>query len=239
MQVLPGLGMPENAEREPARRILDRLDGAVVSVSRDAQARPEPTKALMVVRLHRRVLAEQLAEARALLEHHVVIREHSGRVLVPVVPDVVREVLHEIAAGRDVEDLRSTADRENRHVARERSLQERQLRTVALGDDVLRLGVRILPVELRIEIGAAGEDDGVERVQRLVDSRVEGRDEQRPPACALHCSDVLSRDERDLLVPRAEARRRHVRRDPDERPGHGHSPSGCPSSIRIGPGSPR
>ena len=217
--------MPEHAEREPPRRILDRLDGAVIRVSRDSQAGPEPPEALMVVRLHRRLLAEQLAEASALLQHDVVIREDPRCVLVAVVTDVVGEVLHEIATRRDVEDLRPAADREHRHVARERGPQQRQLGAVALGDDAPRLGMRILPVELGVEIRAAGEDDGVERVERLLDRRVERRDEQRPPTRALDRADVMGRDERSLLVPRAETRRRQIRRDSDHGSSHGHGVS--------------
>ena len=47
----------------------------------------------MVVRLHRRVSSEQCTEVGSLLEQDVVVGELSRRVLVPVVPDVVRQVL--------------------------------------------------------------------------------------------------------------------------------------------------
>src|SRR4029079_6039435 len=74
-QVLPGLRMPEHAEREAARGILKRLDRAVVGPRRLAQPVPEPAEALMVMRLHRRVLAQQPAELRLGIERHAVLCE--------------------------------------------------------------------------------------------------------------------------------------------------------------------
>jgi hypothetical protein len=41
--------VPEDAEREPTRRVFDRLDRAVVGPRRLAKAAGEPTERLMVV----------------------------------------------------------------------------------------------------------------------------------------------------------------------------------------------
>ena len=94
--------------------------------------------------------------------------------LVAVVADDVREMLDEIAAEGDVEDLRAAADREHGEVARERRVQQRQLGAVALGRRPPRLGVRLLAVELGVEVGAAREDEPVERARASRRSRRAG-----------------------------------------------------------------
>src|SRR5437868_13294375 len=112
--VFARLRMPEDAEGEAPRRILDRLDGAVLGDRGHAQPLSEAPEALVVVRLDRCALAEQLPEPASRLERDVVIREDTRRVLVLLVADDVREVLDEVAAERDVQHLRAAADREHR-----------------------------------------------------------------------------------------------------------------------------
>ena len=217
LQILARLGMPQHAEREPPLGILDRLDRAVLGVRRGPQAAAEPAKRLVVMRLNGSMVAHDRAEPRSFFDHHIVVGEDAGRVLVPLVTDHLRQVLNQVAAERHVQHLRPAADRENGHVAGKRSLQQSQLRAVARQDDASRLGMRLLPVQLGIEIGPAGEDEAVQRVERLVHAVLRRRDEQRPTAGALDRTDVVGRNERGLDLPHAEPRRRDVRRDPDDR----------------------
>src|SRR6478735_219632 len=154
-QVLPGLRMPEHAEREAVRGILERLDRAVGGARRLAQTLAEPTEALMVMRLHRRVLAQQPAELRLRIDRNAVLGELARELLVLLVADDVRQVLDEVAAEGDVEHLRAPADREHGHVSRQRGLQQRQLRAVALLNDAAGRLVGLLAVGRRVEIGAA------------------------------------------------------------------------------------
>src|SRR6266496_4283797 len=109
--VVAGFGMPEDADREAAGRIFDRLDGAVVRPRRFRQAFAEPPEALVVMRFDRRALAEKRADAAGAFEPDVVVGERAGRVLVPLVADDVRQVLDEVAAQCHVEHLASAADR--------------------------------------------------------------------------------------------------------------------------------
>ena len=176
--------------------------------------------ALVMVRLHGRSVAEQPREPRAGLDRDVVVGEAAGALLVPVVPDEVGQVLDQVAAERDVQHLRAAADREHRQVARERRGQQRELGAVALGHDPVRLGMRLLAVQLRVEVGAAGEDQPVERVQRLLDAVVGGRHEQRACARALDRAHVVVRHERRRQLPDAEGRGRDVRRDAHDRLDH-------------------
>ena len=169
--VLACFGVPEDADREPAAMDPRRASSVPSSAHRDlAQARAEPTEALVVVRLDRRAIAEDRAEPAVALEANVVVGERPGRVLVLLVADDVGQVLNEIAAERDVEHLAAAADGEHRHVALERRFEQRSSARSRSRHDAGRLGVRLLAVELGVEIGAAGEDDPVERVERLVDS---------------------------------------------------------------------
>ena len=58
----------------------------------------------MVVRLHRRVAADERAEPGAVLDPHLVVAEDAGHRAVLLVADDVRQVLDEVAAARDVQD---------------------------------------------------------------------------------------------------------------------------------------
>ena len=131
--------------------------------------------------------------------------------------DDVGKVLDEVAAAGDVQHLAPAADGQHGHVARERALEERELGAVALGPRPVRLGVRLGAVGLRVEVGAAGEDEPVERVERLLDAFRRRGHEQRPPAGALDRADVRERDERRRQLPDAPAGVLGVARDPDDR----------------------
>src|SRR2546421_1878715 len=136
--------MPEHAGGDPPRRILDRLQRSVLGPGRLGEALPQPAEALMVVALHRRTVAEDSLHPAAGFQLDVVIAEGARRVLVLLVTDDVRQVLNEVAAESDVQDLAAAADREHGHVAPERRLEERQLRAVTIRKDARRLVVRLL-----------------------------------------------------------------------------------------------
>ena len=106
--------MPEHAERERPGRILDRFHRPVLGVGACHEPLPQAPEALVVVRLHGRVLPEQRAHARPGVDLDVVVGERAGRVLVLVVADQLGQVLLEVAAACDVQDLAAAADREHR-----------------------------------------------------------------------------------------------------------------------------
>jgi hypothetical protein len=138
-------------------------------------------------------------------------------VLVVLVADDFGKVLDEVAAPGDVQHLAPAADRQHGHVARERALEEHELRAVALGARPVRRGMRLGAVALRVEVGAAREDEAVESVQGLLDSLRRRRHQQRPPAGLLDRADVRERDERRRQLPDAPAGLFGVARDPDDR----------------------
>jgi hypothetical protein len=105
-----------------------------------------------MVRLHGRSLAEQRAEAAAVLHLDLMVGEDTGGVLVLLVADDLRQVLEEIASAGDVQHLRSTAYREYRHVSLERRREQGQLAAVPLRSRPGRLRVRLLAVLRRVDV---------------------------------------------------------------------------------------
>src|SRR5207302_3378350 len=98
------LGMPEHAEREALRRVLDALERPVLRPGRLAQVRADPPEALVVVGLHRRAVAEQRAEPALGIDAHAVRREDARRLAVLRVADDLRQVLDEVPAAGDVQE---------------------------------------------------------------------------------------------------------------------------------------
>ena len=147
------------------------------------------------------MVAEQRLEPRARLERHVVVGVLTRSVLVLVVADEVRKMLDEVAAEADVQHLAPAADGEQGHVAREGPVQESQLGAVPLLEHPVRLRVRIVAVRRRIEVGAAGQHQRVEQVERLLGAFLARRDQHGPAAGALDGPHVVGRNERRLLLP--------------------------------------
>ena len=84
---------------------LDGLDCSVVGAAADANAATESVDRLVVVRLHFGTLAERLARAAAGDRFDDVFTKDPGHLLVPVVPDDIRQVGYEGAAPCDVDQL--------------------------------------------------------------------------------------------------------------------------------------
>jgi len=210
--------MPEDTDGEAPLRILERLDCAVVGPRDLAEALAETAVALVVVRFHRRVLTEQGADAARRLDPDVVVGELAGRVPMPLVAELVRQVLDEVASERDVEHLRAAAHGENRHVPLERRLQHVHLRLVPRVTGRVGLRMRVGAVQRRIDIRAAREDDAVEHRQRLLDRVLYRRDDERTPAGMVEGPDIAQRDKGRLLLPGAPANLLGVRGDADHRP---------------------
>src|SRR5439155_8675203 len=165
--ILPRLRMPEHADGEPPLRVLEPLDRAVVGPCNLDEAVTDSACTLVVMRLHRRAVAEDGAEPRAVVDLHAVLREDALHLAVLLATDDVRKMLDEVAAARNVQDLEAAADREHRHVACERAFEKRELAAVALGARRVRLRMRVGAVGLRIEIVATGKEQSVECVERL------------------------------------------------------------------------
>src|SRR5207244_465582 len=126
--VLALLRVPEDAESEALRGILDALERAVVRPRRFSQSLAQPPEPLVVVRLDRRSLADQASQPARRVDAHRVIGEDPERLPVLLVAHALRQVLDEVATSRDVQELAPAADGQDAHVARQRALHERQLR---------------------------------------------------------------------------------------------------------------
>src|SRR3989454_3546306 len=134
---------------------------------------------------------------------------------------LIRDVLVEAPAQRDVDDLDAAADGEERHVVVERPVDEADLESVTRRGDFARGVVALLAEARGVDVAAAREDEAVEALPEHTErGLVELRREQHgdPPG----------------LLNRAQGRRVHVRalgllvegdrgRDADEGPGHDSS----------------
>ena len=120
--VLLHLGMPEDADGEALPGILEPLERAVLGPRRLDEPLPHAADALVVARLDAVVAgAEDLGEPRALLHVDRVLGERAVHFAMALVPDRLGQVLDEVAAAGDVQELEAAADRERRHVALERA----------------------------------------------------------------------------------------------------------------------
>src|SRR5712691_2845523 len=125
-------------------------------------------------------------------------------------------MLLQFAAAGYVQLLDAAADAEHRHVTLQGAREERELGAVALRVDAECLRMGLVAVDLRVEVGAAGEDERVERVERLLDRFLARRHEQRPPSRALDGPHVVGGNQRSLELPVAPAGGRDVRGDADD-----------------------
>ena len=171
--------MPLDAEAEARGWIFDRLDDAVGRGGRDAEPGRDLLDRLVMaaVRLARvgvaQPFAHQAREQRVFVDPHFVrqvvglVRRHRPAVLQRA-GHLRGDVLHQRAAARDVQDLDAAADREDRQVAAARLADERELELVARRIDVHHRRMSRLAVAGRRDVLAAGEQQAVDCVDRLV-----------------------------------------------------------------------
>ena len=221
--VLALLGMPETPT---AKRLAGSSSASIVPSSaqptsrRSAPIAPRPWWwwDLTVERL-----AQQRADAAVGVERDRVVGELARRLLVPLVAHDLGQMLDEVAAADDVEDLRAAAHRQDGHVTRERGLEQRNLGGIALRAHATRGRMRLVAVQRRIEVAAAGEHEPVDRVERLLYPVRARRQQERPSPRGLDCPHVRVGHDRSKLRPVAPAGVLHVGADPDSRPAHPRS----------------
>ena len=166
------------------------------------------------------------------LDVDVVVGEHARRVLCRSSPTHLGEVLDEVAPARDVQDLRAAADGEHRHVALERRARGARARRASRSGRVpVVSGCGSAPYVAGSRSLAAGEDEAVERVERLLDAvaraaarAAHARRRARPPATYMSGTSADGSSQR----PTAQARRG---RDADQGLSH-------PRMVRIRRASP-
>jgi hypothetical protein len=130
---------------------------------------------------------------------------------------VADEVLVDRPAERDVEQLHSAADAEERHAPLQGAARERQLELVALrigGLGVLRAGVAVAP---RVEVGPADRHQPVDAVEQHLGRTRVHRQQHRHRAARLHRRHVGVGGQMRRLVPESPARALPHGADPDHR----------------------
>ena len=197
------LGVPLHGDGEVlvGQGALHGLDEPVGGDGGDEQPLAEPPDPLVVQAVHGELgEADDPGEPRGLVaEAHRVGEVVAGVALAGEVVVLHRgghlagEVLVEGAAGGDVEDLQPAADAEDRLAVLGGPAHEQQLELVARRVAPVAAGAPRVVVARRVEVGAAGEEDAVERV---VDGARGGLvvgdqgDHQRHPARLGHRADV-------------------------------------------------
>src|SRR2546428_9115322 len=166
--------MPLHADDEAvAVRQLDAFDDPVGGPGNLAEAAAERLDRLVVHTVHLELeRAEDLAEARALAHHfhgvrglvawlRLAVRERLVR-RIRGVAVLIRDVLVEASAQRDVDDLDASADGQEGHVVVERPVDEADLEGVTRLGDSARGVVALLAEARGVDVAAAREDEAVE-----------------------------------------------------------------------------
>jgi hypothetical protein len=164
------LGMPLHGHGPRGGLDLHRLGHPVVGLCDETKPATETADRLVVHAVTgRRALGAQRGRQTA-------VAVDGDRVLHE--PVVVRaDVLHQVAAERDVEHLHAAADRQHRLVGLERQADDVELDLVVLGHDAVQLlSARLLPVPARVDVAAAVHDDRVDAVDQLGETVVQRRD---------------------------------------------------------------
>ena len=215
--------------------VLDRLGRAVALGARgDPQAVADARDALVVPALDGHPGPARGPRRQApLLDVDEMVREHADLPAVDVVLEPVGEVLVQLAAVRDVDDLHPAADAQAGEVELGRAAHEQQLERVALGRRRLGLGMRLGAVGRGGQVGAAGDEHAVEQGQQLARVGEVGRrrgEQQRPTAGARDGVDVRERHERGGLGPAEVRDVLDVAADPDVRRAHAREYLNAPSA---------
>ena len=185
-----GLRVPLHAEHEapigwPARHSIASGSSSSVETPLTTQPLPEPVDALVMVGLVA-CISSPAARPRACPRPAATScsapsKEPSTR-RCSSWPKCSGRCCSSVPPQRDVDQLHAPADPQHRQVALDRRARERDLERVALGHRVDRLGVRLLAVGGGVDVGAAGEHQPVDQIQRLL--RVLGQTRGRAGASA-------------------------------------------------------
>jgi hypothetical protein len=169
--------MPQDAYSEAAFGILDALDSIVVGPGNLAQSFPDPRDALVMMRANRSALSYEPCHPAVGRNGHVVLGKLAGALPVTIVTGHVGQMLDQVTASDDVEQLHPAAHREDRHIAAERCSEEEHLGGVPIGTQ--RVCVRVLscPIQSRIDVGSPRKQQPVQGIEGFFHTNV-GRGQQ-------------------------------------------------------------
>ena len=211
--------MPQDGHAEVRLLELEALDHAVRRVRRHDQPCPDPIGRLVVTGVHVEPVAEHAAEPRTGLDGHRVAGEGARGALVQLAgTGAVTQVLDQRTAEHHVQQLHAPADGEHRQPGVDGGAQQIELGPVAVRHHPGRGGIRRLPVQGWIDVGSAGQQQPVQRLDQHRRA-LHGRDHHRKPSRRGDTAGVSRRHHHALHVaPVREARRHLVGADPDQRP---------------------
>ena len=207
---VPGLlGMPLHAHHETPARELHRLDDPVIRPGGGRQPVGQHPDGLVVAAQHVDLGPHDGRRARARDRAYRDLAEGPGPGLVDRRPHHVGEVLDQVPAQVDVEQLMAPADGEDREVGPQGRRQQGAFGPVTHRVDPADAGVGVLTEGGGVDVPPADQDQTVEGGHHLVGARlgapvgrVGRREEERPAPGPGHEVDVGGRHQHGVTVPR-------------------------------------
>jgi len=183
-QVIGFLGVPLHADAEGMALQFHALHHLIRGPCHGEEPAADPVDRLMVRARHvRRAGVERTPDPARGTELHIVGRQLHRVRLVAVIADAFGQVLGQRAAAGQVQHVHTAADRQERQVRVDDRPHDRQLEPVTPVIRRLRLLVRLLVVQRRVEVPATGEHHAVQRGDQAGHrvSRHRRQHHRRPP----------------------------------------------------------
>ncbi len=165
--VMAGFGVPQHAQQKTALRIFYCFDR---SVERPCGRRQSSRRlhALMVIGQHLGLPAENVSNSAIWVNRHIMTRVFAKDGAMLVVADHVGKMLNQRAAMGDTEQLHATTDSEDRKIAIDGGIEQRQLGLVPIRVAATRARSRVCsPYAPRIDVRTPREDQRVEAFGEL------------------------------------------------------------------------
>jgi len=162
--------MPLNCDRECRLGLLDRLNDAISGLGGYDQPFTQTVDSLMVPGVDLDLTgSDDLRQFRVRLDANPVRRRMLARyrILRPLAMHIGRrQMLDQRASADYVEELQSTANGQHRHIRSQCLAQQANLQFIPGIVHFVAPGV-LLPIPLRINVGATAEQQTVQRIERL------------------------------------------------------------------------
>ena len=204
------LWVPLDADGEPGAEHLHRLHAAVVREPHGPQPAAELVDSLVVMAKTLGLGPEKGGDGAAGLEDDQVGAGLAKCRPVRFVAQDLGEVLMKGAPEADVEQLQAPADGKQGHVLFQCALAERHFPRVPVLPGRVSLMVRARPVQARVNVGTASEDQAVHGFEHVCRAGAKRRQQYRAPPGPRHRLHIAVWQEGTVLVPGPVARPFHV-----------------------------
>lgn len=163
--------MPLYSEDELIGRAFQTLDDTIRGDGCDAQVWCRVLDGHMMERIHEGTVAKNLMQGRAWgdVDRMAYMIGRMDLVVLDVRIFLLRAVLVQCTAAGYIDELQTAADGENRELLLHGSLEQENIKGIALIADLSEQAVRLFAEKLGIHIVATGEDQGIQTLQLSLD----------------------------------------------------------------------